>query len=498
MAANEILRFAETDTGTNLLTQSEYSTDTQRPIGNQPGVARAKLVNKALRQTSAIAAGIAKYIADRQSVNITDSLTPDVIATALQNALSSSILTNGSVTTPILADNVLSADAAGRAKMADNFVTLAKLADGAVTTAKLADGAVTTAKWASSNGQLAGMRNKIINGKMDISERGTSFAAIASGAYSLDRWQFGNSSSAVVTISQQQDTPPNNEFLHSLRLTVTTADASIAAAEVAILGQPIEGYNIRDLIGRTFTFSFWVRSSKTGIHCVALKNQDTSNRSYIGEYIVNVANTWEYKVITVNGGLPTAGTWNYTNGLGLQVRFALAVGSNQQTTAGAWQTGNFLASANQVNCLDTVGNIFAITGVQLEPGSVATPFEHRPFGAELALCQRYYTNWVGDSSGSGFRAIGSGYVTGTATDATILIPLSAALRTIPTVAFSGNISVLDSTLTGTVSSIVASYAPSNQSFWLTVRTGTTMVTGRAAIMYTQNAATNKFELSSEL
>lgn len=241
-----------------------------------------------------------------------------------------------------------------------------------------------------NGGQLAGFRNKIINGKMDISERGGSFPAIANGVYSLDRWQFGNSSSAVVTISQQQDTPPNNEFLHSLRLTVTTADASIAAAEVAMLGQPIEGYNIRDLIGRTFTFSFWVRSSKTGIHCVALKNQDTSNRSYIGEYTVNVANTWEYKVITVNGGLPTAGTWNYTNGLGLQVRFALAVGSNQQTTAGAWQTGNFLATSNQVNCLDTVGNIFAITGVQLEPGASATPFEHRPFGAELALCQRYY------------------------------------------------------------------------------------------------------------
>jgi hypothetical protein len=240
-----------------------------------------------------------------------------------------------------------------------------------------------------NGGQLAGMRNKIINGKMEIAQRGTSFAAIASSAYSLDRWTPGYVTSAVTTISQQSDVPSSNEFQSSLRIAVTTADTSIAAGDGYGIEQKIEGYNVRDLIGRTFTLSFWVRSSKTGIHCVSLRNSG-NDRSYVAEYTINAANTWEQKSITVNGGLITAGTWNWTDGVGINLRFELACGSNFYTTANAWQTGLFLGTSNQVNCLDSTSNIFAITGVQLEVGGVATPFEHRPFGAELALAQRYY------------------------------------------------------------------------------------------------------------
>lgn len=236
-----------------------------------------------------------------------------------------------------------------------------------------------------------GLRNRIINGKMEIQQRGAS-ASIGpnAAAYLLDRWQTSIVGAAVANVSASTDVPASApEFQVSHRLTVTTADASIAAGDYGFIDQSIEGFNIRDLIGRTFTLGFWVRSSKTGVHCVALRNS-TPDRSYVAEYTINAANTWEVKTITVSGGLPVAGTWNYTNGRGLQVVFAGAVGSTFQTTANAWNTGNFLATANQVNCLDTVGNIFAITGVQLEPGAVATPFEHRPLGFELALCQRYY------------------------------------------------------------------------------------------------------------
>jgi hypothetical protein len=233
------------------------------------------------------------------------------------------------------------------------------------------------------------MRNKIINGKMEVAQRGTSFAAIADGAYALDRWVFGNSSAAVVTASQQSDAPSNNEFLYSLRLAVTTADTSIAAGDQAAIQQRLEGFNSRDLIGRTFTMSFWVRSTKTGTHCVSFRNS-VADRSYVVEYTVNVTNTWEKKSVTVVGGLVTAGTWNWTTGIGVSVAWALAAGTTFQTTAGAWQTGNFLGTANQVNCLDSTANIFAITGVQIEVGATATPFEHRNHGLEQALCQRYY------------------------------------------------------------------------------------------------------------
>ena len=238
-------------------------------------------------------------------------------------------------------------------------------------------------------GQLAGMRNKIINGKMELAQRGTSFVAPSNGTYTLDRWVQFNTTAAAYTLSQQSDVPTGNEFQSSLRVAVTTADTSIAASDLVAVRQWVEGFNARDLIGRTFTLSFWVRSSKTGVHCTSVKNTG-GDRSFVIEYTISAANTWEKKSVTVSGGLITAGTWNWTSGQGLAVDFALAAGSTYHTTANAWQTGNFVATSNQVNCLDTVGNIFAITGVQLEVGEVATPFEHRPYGAELALCQRYY------------------------------------------------------------------------------------------------------------
>jgi len=233
-------------------------------------------------------------------------------------------------------------------------------------------------------------RNKIINGKMDIAQRGTSFAAIANNTYSMDRWVIGQDHDGAGTVTQQADVPSSNEFQYSYRYAVTTADASIAAAQYSLIEQKLEGFNARDLIGRTFTISFWVRSSKTGVHCVSLRNNG-GDRSYVAEYTISAANTWEYKSISVSGGLITAGTWNWTNGIGLRLQFVLASGTTYHTTANAWQTGNFLATSSQVNCLDTIGNIFAITGVQLELGSVATPFEHRLINEELAACQRYLT-----------------------------------------------------------------------------------------------------------
>ena len=256
-----------------------------------------------------------------------------------------------------------------------------------------------------NGGQLAGTRNKIINGKMDVAQRGTSFPAIASGAYSLDRWVIGaNTTAAILTASQAADGPSGEAFQNSLRLAVTTADATIAATDNFTLNQRIEGYNVRDLIGKTFTLSFWVRSSKTGVHCVSFINSGV-DRSYVAEYVINAASTWEYKSITVSGGFPAAGTWDWTNGIGLNVRWSLASGSNSQNTAGTWQTGNFSATANQVNVLDTVGNIFAITGVQLEVGAVATPFEHRQIGTELSMCQRYYE--IGAYAQVGYSSFGT-------------------------------------------------------------------------------------------
>ena len=246
-----------------------------------------------------------------------------------------------------------------------------------------------------NGGQLAGLRNKIINGAMEIAQRGTSFTVNTGfGAnYTLDRYSRIAVTSAVVTITQASDGPASDPTLpYSLRCTVATADPTVTASELWTLLQKIEGYSARDLIGKTFTLSFWVRSAKVGTHCVTFYNNDypSADRYYVAEYNISAANTWEYKEITILNGLITDGTWNWTNGSGLTVGWTLYCGTTRQGAPGSWQSGWALATSSQVNVLDTIGNIFAITGVQVEVGNTATPFEHRPFGVEMDMCQRYY------------------------------------------------------------------------------------------------------------
>jgi hypothetical protein len=250
----------------------------------------------------------------------------------------------------------------------------------------------------SVNGSGFGSRNKIINGDMRIAQRGTSFVS-AADAYTLDRWRWQDqvASPVRVTVSQDSDAP-NDTFQYSYKVDVTTADASIETTDFALISQRIEGYNVRDLIGRTFTVSFWVKSPKTGVHCVAFRN-DGADRSYVKEYTVDAANTWEYKSVTVTGGLITAGTWDWTNGIGLDLSFTLTSGTTFQTTADAWQTGNFIATSSQVNAVDSTANNFFLTGVQLEVGETASPFEFKSYRVEFADCQRYFQHFSGNSSG---------------------------------------------------------------------------------------------------
>lgn len=237
---------------------------------------------------------------------------------------------------------------------------------------------------------LFAMKNRIINGAMNIAQRGTSFAVSASSvSYTLDRFATNcYIGSGTTTVTQDSSVPSNNQFLSSLKSVIgTTGSVSISSNALSI-EQKIEGYNVKDLEGQTFTLSFWVKSSVTGTYCVSFANS-IADRSYVAEYTISVANTWEQKTITVTGGLIAAGTWNWTAGIGLYVRWCIASGTNYLTTANSWQTGNYIATTNQTNAI-TSGNTFAITGVQLEKGAVATSFEYRPIGLENALCQRYY------------------------------------------------------------------------------------------------------------
>ena len=331
--------------------------------------------------------------------------------------------------------NVLVNQSGVPAVIGDNQIVTSNIADGQITEPKLADNAVTVPKIDAD--VFYAHKNRIINGDMAISQRGTSFVSPADASYVLDRYVWNKSGVGEVTITQDTDVPTVAQagrlLIRSLEIDVTTADTSIAAGDLYLISQRIEGHNFRSLAQKSFTLSFWVKATKTGIYSVGFRN-DGLDRSYVAEYTVNSTDTWEFKTVTVSAS-PSAGTWNYTNGIGLRVNFALGVGSTFSTgTIGSWQAGNFFSSTNQVNAVDSTANNFFITGVQIEAGENATPFEERLQGAELVLAQRYY--FYLQRAVRNFSSASSG---GQNTEQTIFLPTTMRATPTATQVFSSNV-----------------------------------------------------------
>ena len=267
---------------------------------------------------------------------------------------------------------------------------------------------------ASGNATFAGtaamsssfLRNRIINGDMRIDQRnaGASVVLDAGTVFPVDRFRGFEDSDGAMT-GQRSTTAPAG-FINSLQITTTTADASLGATQYCAVEQIIEGSNISDLgwgtaSAQTVTLSFWVRSSLTGTFGGTVKNSG-GTRSYPYTYTISAANTWEFKTVTVPGD--TIGTWATDNGQGIRVQFGLGVGSSFSGTAGAWSGTNSISVTGAVSVIGTLNATWLVTGVQLEVGSAATPFERRQFGQELALCQRYYESayniWSGYTNGA--------------------------------------------------------------------------------------------------
>lgn len=263
-------------------------------------------------------------------------------------------------------------------------------------------GTGTAATLASINGgPIAGSRQRLINGDMRIDQRNAGAAVTMSnpGIYDVDRWYCTNASDGVMTAQQISDAPAG--FVNSIRCTTTTADASLGTSQRAVVAQMIEGFNVADLGwgaagAATITLSFWVKSSLTGTFGGALRNS-AADRSYPFTYSINSANTWEQKSITISGD--TTGTWLKDNGVGVSVNFGLGVASNLSGTAGAWAAANNLSATGATSVLGTLNATWQITGVQLEAGTVATPFERRSYGQELMLSQRYFQRYATTGNG---------------------------------------------------------------------------------------------------
>jgi len=242
--------------------------------------------------------------------------------------------------------------------------------------------------------QIGGRRNVIINGAMQVAQRGTSFTI--TGGYTLDRWRFDDSmDSGAATVTQSTTSPDG--FSNSLKVDITTADTSLAGNDYSQVYQYIEAQNLQHLAygtsaAKTITISFYVRSNKTGGYNVAFLQDDASSRLASFQYTINSADTWERKSFTIPGD--ASGQINNDTGIGFSIFWGLSYGGNY--TSGSLQSsfsgyvGANFAPGQSVNLYDSTSNEWYITGVQLEIGPQATPFEHRSFGEELALCQRYY------------------------------------------------------------------------------------------------------------
>jgi len=250
-------------------------------------------------------------------------------------------------------------------------------------------------------------KNRIINGDMRIDQRnaGASVTPTASG-YTLDRWRAGVTDASLFSV-QRSTTAPTG-FTNSLVFTSLSADSGSAGDQYGI-SQRIEGYQIGDLAwgtanAKTVTLSFWVRSSLTGTFGGSIRNNSV-NRSYVFTYSIAAANTWEYKTITIPGD--TSGTWDTSTNIGILLNFGLGEGSSVSGTAGSWSSNNYTGATGAVQVTATNGATWYITGVQLEAGSVATPFEHRNFGDELVRCQRYCQRYQSAAAPNGSIAAGT-------------------------------------------------------------------------------------------
>ena len=238
-------------------------------------------------------------------------------------------------------------------------------------------------------GNASSFKNRIINGEMDIDQRnaGAAVTANAGTAFTCDRWKAYRDGTGTVTF-QQSSVVPNNTFKNSVLITVT---ATGTPNELAIT-QGIEGFNIADLgfgtaDAKPVVASFWIRSSVTGTYCFSLR-QGSGTRSFVSPFTISAANTWQQIVVPMPGD--TSGSYNSTNGTGFIFEVCFGAGAPLQTaTTNAWQSANVVATSSQVNLAGTSGATVYVTGFQLEVGTVATSWDFRSYGTELALCQRY-------------------------------------------------------------------------------------------------------------
>jgi hypothetical protein len=282
-------------------------------------------------------------------------------------------------------------------------------------------------------------RNLIINGAMQVAQRNTSVTGITtSNYYTADRWRIILSSAGTWTSNVESSGPTNTEFGKSANVICTTADSSLSAGDLFNFIQRIEGQNVQGIKKGTanaesLTVSFYVKSSNTGTYICEFYDND-NNRQISKSYTINAANTWEKKTITVPPD--TTGQFDNDNANSLSLVFWLAAGtdfSSGTLNSSAWASNTDANRAvGQLNLANATGNYWAVTGVQLEIGTVATPYEWMDYGTELAKCQRYCSVFANDGQAHAHISLAVG-LTGTTFQPAVVLPVQ--MRTQPTLSF---------------------------------------------------------------
>ena len=349
------------------------------------------------------------------------------------------------------------------------------------------------------NGGQLGNRNLIINGGMICSQRGSSFASITN-AFCLDRFKFRNNNgiSGTFTVSQSTDTPDG--FGNSLKVDVGTADAAIAAAEVMWIGYKFEGQDLQQLAKGTSgakksVLSFYVKTNKTGQYSVLLHDNDNS-RMFSTSYTVSNTNWNRY---TIDVAADTTGAYGNDNASSLEIYWYLGAGSDRTsgTLTNAWAAyADANVAAGQVNFADSTSNEFYITGIQYEvnESGVATEFEHKSFGQELALAKRYYQQYP-QNPADAYGPIGVGRIrSGTNAQVVLTFP---EMRSSPSVAKSGNLRVLHAATATVVNSVAGSHLARTTVFIEPI-VSSGLAQGEGCILTADNDSSGKVTLTAEL
>jgi hypothetical protein len=339
-------------------------------------------------------------------------------------------------------------------------------------------------------------RNLIINGAMQVAQRGTSDSGITASEYAdgPDRYKLGGSSFGTVTVSQSTDSPDG--FANSYKVDVTTANGSLSAGSLLEIQQSLEGQDVQAFAKGTsaakqYSLSFYVKSTKTGTYVAMLQDHDNS-RMCCKTYTVSNTNWNRY---TLTYPADTTGAFGNDNEKSLSVKFCLVAGTD--FTSGTLQTtwgtaANATSRVGQVNFADSTSNDWYLTGVQLEVGSVATDFEHRSFGQELALCKRYYNRFT---AGSIYTRFASGQVQ-SSDQAEFMFQHPVTMRAAPTFGYGGSVSGWSENSLKTISSIALNDPNVNNCTFTATTSGCTR--GTAIDFIANNSATAYIEFISEL